>query len=108
MTTVRARWFPATILLDGVVSRGRYVLLAEGGDMGGLHVWSRPGEVADLHVPVDWSATEVPSERAARNGVNVRLVDGRLAVVTPNSGCRCGQLGRWAGPSWAHTVAVRG
>lgn len=110
MTNVRARWFPASIRLpaDMPQVRGRlYVLLCEGGERAGLHVFARPGEDADVHLPVNWSATVIPKGRGARNGVDVHLDDGRLAVITAGAGCRCGQLGRWPGPTWATNVTVR-
>lgn len=106
MTAVRARYFPATVRFpdEPTPRRKQYVLLAEHGDHGGLHVWSRPGDVADRHEFVDWAATTIPPGRGARNGVSVHLADGRIVVVTLGAGCRCGPLGRWAGPAWATTV----
>ncbi len=111
MTSVRARYYPCAVHLpdEPRPRRKAYVLLAEGGELGGLHVWSQPtGDTADAHLPVDWVRTRVPvSQRQARVGVDVYLTDGRLVVLTPGASCRCGALGRWAGPSWATSVAVR-
>lgn len=104
---VRARWFPATVRLPDEPRPWRqvYVLLVDGGDRAGLHVFRRPGEDAQWSAAVDWARTELPArERDARNGVDVHLADGRLVVVTAGQGCRCGALGRWAGPSWASRV----
>lgn len=111
MTSVVARYYPCTVQLPGEPRprRKAFALLARGGDMGGLHVWNRPGEVADVHLPIDWTRTATPptSPRQARNGVAVTLTDGSLVILTPGAGCRCGALGRWAGPAWAHTVAAQ-
>lgn len=107
-TLVRARYFPASVQLpDEPRPRSRvYVVLAEGGDFAGLHVFSRPEMVGDVVLPIDWSLTRVPHGRGARNGIDVHLVGGGLAVVTAGAGCKCGALGRWAGPAWAHSVTV--
>lgn len=103
---VRGRYFPATVQLpdEPKPRRRQYVVLAEGEERSGLHVFSRPALVADVHLPVDFAATVIPTGRGARNGVHVVLADGRRATITPNAGCKCGSLGRWNGPSWAHTV----
>lgn len=106
VTPVVGRWYPAQVVLDGQVWRKRYVLLAKGGPEDGLWVYQRPDDV-QLHAAVNWGATRPPrSERAARAGFEVHLADGRLVVVTAGGSCRCGSLGRWAGPSWARSVAV--
>ncbi len=110
MTSVRARYYPCAVQLPGEVRprRKAYVLLVSGGELSGLHVWARPGDTADVHLPVDWSATKLPvSDRQARNGVDVTLADGQLITLTPQASCRCGSLGRWAGPAWASSTAVR-
>jgi hypothetical protein len=108
MTTTLGRWFPATIQIPGEPKPRRrvYVVLAQSGDHSGLHVWARPGDVADWHAPVDFGRTVVPPQRQARNGFEVHLADGSAAVVTLNQGCRCGALGHWSGPVWATSVAV--
>lgn len=108
MTVIRARYYPASVVLPGEPRPRRkvYVLLAQGGEHDGLHVFGRPTEDADVHLPVDWSRTTIPPHRQARNGVSVHLRDGGLAVVTAGGGCRCGQMGRWAGPAWATAVVV--
>lgn len=109
MTITRARYYPCHVRLpDEPRPRWKqFVILADGSDLSGLHVWNRPADTADLHLPVDWSRTTIPhTPRLARNGVDVHLADGRLVVLTPQPGCRCGSLGRWAGPSWANRVSV--
>jgi hypothetical protein len=107
MTAVVARFYPAqAVLPDGAGTlRKVYALLAKAGPEAGLWLFQRPDEAA-FHAPVDWAATTVPTQRAARNGFDVHLADGRLVVVTAGAGCRCGSLGRWAGPSWARSVSV--
>lgn len=109
MTAVRARYYPCHVHLpdEPRPRRKAYVVLADGSGLSGLHVWSRPADVADVHLPVDWSKTVIPrTPRLARNGVDVHLADGRLVVLTPGVSCRCGSLGRWVGPAWASRVAV--
>lgn len=106
MTVTRAQWFPASVVLPGVGTlRRAYVVLGQGGEHDGLHVWLQPGEEAAHRVGVNWAQTTIPTGRAARGGVEVALADGGVAVVTASSGCRCGALGRWAGPLWQGTVA---
>lgn len=110
MTSVRARYFPCAVHVPGETRprRKAFALLAEGGERGGLHVWSKPGDSADVHLSVDWQRTKLPaSERQARTGVEVWLTDGTLVMLTPGPGCRCGALGRWPGPPWASSTAVR-
>ena len=105
MTVVKGRWFPASVVLPGVGTLRRvYVLLAQGGDHDGLHIWLQPDLVAAHRLPVNWAATVVPRGRIRTLGVT--LTDGRIAVVTIGGGCRCGALGKWSGPEWARTVAV--
>lgn len=107
-TVVRARWYPAVVALpagEPKLRAGRlYVLLCEGGDLGGLHVFTKAGDEAQVHLPIDWSRTVIPPGRGSRRGVDVHLADGRLAVVTTGVPCTCGELGKWAGPTWATTV----
>ncbi len=83
------------------------MLLVQGTERSGLHVWRHPGEEAEVHLAVDWQRTRVPTGRQARVGVDIYLTDGSLVVATPGASCRCGALGRFAGPSWANSVAVR-
>lgn len=108
MTITRARYFPAAVKLPDrarpVVRK--YVVLASDGPEQGLWVFDRP-DVVLFHGDVDWSRTVVPSDRQARNGLDVFMSDGSLAVVTVGGGCKCGALGRWGGPSWAGTVVAR-
>jgi hypothetical protein len=109
VTIVRDRYYPAQVRLPGgqVLSK-TYVVLAEGGQHGGLTVYSRPDTIV-YRAGIDWAGTpELPrTQRAARNGVPVRLDTGEVVTITPSTPCRCGQLGRWGGPSWATTVAAR-
>lgn len=108
MTLVRARWYPAQVRLPGGRElRKTYVVLGEGGDNAGLTVFSRPDVVA-YRADIEWAATPTlpRTDRLARNGVPLTLADGSVAVITPGAGCRCGALGRWAGPSWAHSVTT--
>jgi hypothetical protein len=102
---VRGRWFPASIVLPEYREPWRrcYVLAGDGG----LYVYKSPSEDAHWHAGVDWSAVTLPrDDHAARRGFEVRTALG-LAVVTLGTGCRCGQLGRWAGPLWARSEMVR-
>lgn len=105
-TLVRAQYFPAAIRLPdaGQAVTKRHVILAEGGDHDGLWVYQRP-DVVEFHGLIDWEKTVVPTTRQARSGVDVHLADGSLVVVTAGGGCRCGAIGRWAGPVWATNVA---
>lgn len=105
MTVTRARWFPASVVLPSVGTvRRAFVVLGQGGDHDGLHVWLQPEEEPAYRYAVNWAATRIPTGPAARGGIEVRLADGGLAVVTVGGGCRCGALGRWNGPSWIGTV----
>lgn len=105
MNMVRARWFPADVKFPGQPWPWQRVYVIAADD--GLHIWQAPGETAVWHSPVDWSRTVLPiQERDARNGVDVWTEAG-LVVVTLGSGCRCGALGHWAGPSWAQAETIR-
>lgn len=106
MTLTRAKWFPASVRVpDGRIFRKVYVVAAEGGERRGLHVFGRVSERPDWWGDIDWTrTTSVPTDRRARNGVSVTLTDGGVAVITKNSGCRCGAMGQWGGPSWANSV----
>ena len=99
MTTVRGRWFPVSALLPGQSTPlvRVYALAADDG----LHLFTHPSEVADWSAPVDWGRTVLPrTERRSRNGIDIHTTAG-LVVLTPGGGCRCGKMGRWAGPGWA-------
>lgn len=103
--TVRGRWFPAGVVLPGErrVWQRCYVLAMDAG----LFVFRRVTEVAEWSSPVEWAVTTVPAtDRVARRGFDVHT-DAGLVVVTLGSGCRCGPLGRWRGPSWALTERGR-
>lgn len=110
MTNVRLRLFPANVQLpdEPRTLRKVYVLLTDGDARAGLHIWRRPAEVADVHRLVDWALLPaIPTGRAARNGVQIPLADGAgWATVVGAGSCRCGVLGRWSGPSWAHSVTA--
>jgi hypothetical protein len=109
-TRVRKKWFPASVIHPELPRRSgkTFVILAEGGEHHGLWVYTAPDLVA-FHAPINWlRQPALPvTDRVARNGVSVFLTDGTTAVITPGGGCRCGQLGRWAGPTWARTVTAR-
>jgi hypothetical protein len=107
-TKTRGRYFPAAVVLpDGQRFRRAFVVLAEGGEHAGLHIFDRPDNRV-FHAPVNWLRTAPPKTgRAARTGIDVELTDGTIAVITPSVECRCGQLGRWAGPNWMRTVSAR-
>jgi hypothetical protein len=96
---VRGRWFPAAVKFPHVTQPWQRCLVIAADD--GLHIWRKPAETAGWHAPIDWAATTLPvTQRAARNGFDVYTTLG-LVVVTLGSGCRCGSMGRWSGPSWA-------
>lgn len=85
-----------------------FIVLAEGGEHAGLHVYSKPDHLA-WHAPVNWLRTTLPArERRWRRGVDIHLADGTVAVITVGGACRCGALGKWAGPQWANTVQAGG
>ncbi len=104
--TVRWRGFPADVVLP---DRARpwhqvYVLVT---DME-IGVWQRKSDTADWASPIQWARTELPgTDREARRGFDVHTTAG-LVVVTLGAGCRCGPLGKWAGPVWASTERARG
>lgn len=109
MTTTQAavltRWFPADVLLPGRAHPWHrvYVMVTETDVM----VWSEPKETPDWSAPVDWSQTVLPeSDQPVRYGLDLHTTEG-LVVVTLGSGCRCGVLGKWAGPSWARLERAR-
>ncbi len=108
--SVVCRWFPAALRRTGTATLRRvYLLGIVGGPNPGLHVFTRPAEVGDELVPVDWAQVPaMPEPRHLRNGVDLPLSGGGTATVTLGQGCRCGPLGHWAGPSWAHQVTVGG
>lgn len=104
---VRGRWFPATVQLPTHTYRRVYALLTDGDERAGLHLWRRPKEVSDVLVRIDWGNTPLPGQRQLlRDGLSFALPDGGRGSVAPGSGCRCGSLGQWAGPSWATRTAV--
>lgn len=105
MTVVRGRWFPASVVLPDQPRPWQrcYALAADDG----LHLFRRPAERADWHSPINWSVTVLPvRERDARRGFDVHTTAG-LVVITLGSGCRCGSLGRWPGPTWARAESIR-
>jgi len=105
MTIVRGRWFPALVIIPGMPKPWRrcYVLAADDG----LHVFRQRGEQADWHSGIDWTATVLPTtQREVQRGVSVHTDDG-LVVVTLGSGCSCGSMGNWRGPSWAREELAR-
>jgi hypothetical protein len=70
-------------------------------------VFRRVGDQPQFASPIDWSTTTLPdSDRQARTGFTVNT-DAGPVVVTRGSGCRCGALGHWQGPSWARAERAR-
>lgn len=110
-TTTVAKWFPCYVRVPDrpEVHPGRkyMVVIADSGPETGLWIFDKPDHVV-LHEQVDFSRTKVPAQRQARNGVDVHLADGTLVVVTVGASCKCGALGRWAGPTWSNTITSRG
>lgn len=105
MTVVRGRWFPASILFPHRPKPWRrcYVVAADDG----LHVFQTPSETADWHAPIDWALTSVPAtEIEAKAGFDVHTTKGLVVVTRSSGGCRCGAMGRWAGPLWARVEQV--
>ena len=106
MTVVRGRWFPVSVVLPGQRDRPWQRCYAVATDTA-LHLFRRPSEVADWSAPIVWDRTTLPgTDLVARRGFDVHTEAG-LVVVTLSSGCRCGSLGRWAGPTWARTETIR-
>jgi hypothetical protein len=109
-TLTRAKWFPAAVVHPSLPKplRRTFVVVAEGGEFSGLWVYSRPDEVA-FHAPINWLRQPAlpKTERSTRSGVDIMLTDGTTAVITTGGSCRCGALGRWAGPAFATTVTAR-
>jgi hypothetical protein len=103
--TVLGRWFPADIVIPGRPTPwNRVYALAT---TGGLHVWARPSDTADWSAGYTLGPPVFPTDaRSARNGFDVPTTEG-LVVITLGSGCRCGTLGRWPGPTWATTERAR-
>lgn len=103
--TVRGRWFPADVVLPNRPQPwGRCYVLATDTT---LHVFRKVGDTAEWEAPIRWELTTLPTvDRDARNGFDVVTDAGRV-VVTLGSGCRCGSLGRWSGPTWAATERAR-
>jgi hypothetical protein len=109
VSEVEARWYPAQVRLpDGRLLQRVMVVVARGGDQSGLTIFDRPDRVV-YHAAVSWlDQPPLPrTQRAARNGVELCLAGGDVVVVTPGAACKCGALGRWAGPDWARTVGAR-
>lgn len=109
-TLTRAKWFPAAVIHPAFPKplRRAFVVVAEGGEFSGLWVYSRPDELA-FRAPINWLRQPAlpKTERATRNGVDIFLTDGTTAVITTGGSCRCGALGRWAGPAFAKIVTAR-
>lgn len=105
VATVRGRWFPAGLVFPGQPRPWvRCYALATDTD---LHVWKQPGEQPVWSSPIQWARTTLPpDDRTARRGFDVHT-DAGLVVVTLGSGCRCGSLGKWRGPSWATQERAR-
>jgi hypothetical protein len=103
--TVRGRWFPADVVLPNrPLQWSRCYVLATDTT---LHVFRKVGDTAEWEATIRWAGTTLPTvDRDARNGFDI-VTDAGLVVVTPGSGCRCGSLGRWSGPSWAATERAR-
>lgn len=109
ITLTRAKYFPATVVHESLTRPLRgMVVIAQGGEHAGLWVYDRPDHLV-FNRGINYLRTKpIPSkQRDARNGVDLELADGTTATVTPGTGCKCGALGRWSGPEWSNTVAVR-
>ena len=105
MTAVRGRWFPAAVKFALRAQPWQRCLVIATEDE--LYIFRRPSETAEWHSPIDWAATTLPTTtQEARRGFDVWTTLG-LVVVTRESGCRCGPLGHWSGPSWARAETVR-
>lgn len=107
VVTVRGRWFPAdTVLPDRTRPWNRVYVLATDTD---LAVWQRQAETPDWASPIVWADTPAlpRTDREAHRGFDITTAAG-LVVITLGTGCRCGTLGRWRGPSWAVTERATG
>lgn len=106
---VRGQWFPASVVLPiypptapGPWHR-TYVIASDQG----LAVFRKVGDQPQFAAPIDWAATALPgTDRDARNGFTIVTAAGPV-VVTRGSGCRCGAMGHWHGPSWARAERAR-
>lgn len=100
---VSGRWFPASVVLPvypdnapGPWHRVYVIASAQG-----LAVFRRVGDQPQFLSPIRWADTTLPAnDHAARNGFTV-ATDAGPVVVTRGSGCRCGAMGHWQGPTWA-------
>ena len=101
---VLGRWFPADLVIPDR-ARPWHNMFALCTDTD-LHVWSRPSDTPDWTSPLDGAPVLPATDRDARNGFDVHTQAG-LVVITLGSGCRCGRLGRWPGPSWARHERAR-
>lgn len=102
--TVRGRWFPADVVLPHQSRPWNrcYVLVTDTD----VHVFRKPADTATWTGRVTQEPNLPPDDRSARNGFDVTTEAG-LVVITLGAGCRCGALGRWAGPSWAGVERAR-
>jgi hypothetical protein len=94
---VLGRWFPAEVVLPRRPVWHRVYVLCTDAE---LCVWGRPDDTPEWMSPLTKTPTLPVDERTARNGFDIRTKAG-LVVVTLGTGCRCGRLGRWPGPTWA-------
>lgn len=103
---VRARWFPAEVLLPGRTQAWpRCYTLATDHE---LCVFTKVSDDPEWHSLIHWGSTVLPSvERDARWGVDVYTEAGLVVVTAGGGGCRCGSLGRWQGPTWARREHAR-
>lgn len=101
---VRGRWFPTDVVIPGTRPWHRCYTLATETT---LYVFRRASDTPEWESAIDWAQTTLPTDdRTARNGFDVHTEAG-LVVITLGSGCRCGSLGRWRGPSWARAERAR-
>jgi hypothetical protein len=107
VNAVRARYYPAAVLLPGEQQPWQRVAVYLADD--GIHIYRQPTEQADFEAPVNWDATHLPAVPNAA-GIYVTLADGGVVSITANTGCSsCGsRLAQWAGPSWARFERARG
>ena len=104
-TIIRGQWFPTDVVLPGQLRPWNrcYTLVTELA----VHVFRRVREDADWSSTIRWDTTTLPAtERSARNGFDV-WTDKGLVVITLGSGCSCGSLARWRGPTWARAERAR-